>query len=197
MTEAAAPSKAPSAPAPPPPPTQEQHAMPPAAIVPYAQQVNGVPYPPHMPYPPGAPNPYMPSIFAYPPPPPPDGSHPEGGVPPTQYMIGVPPGVLYYPPHPQAQGVYFVSFAYGPPPASSPAPPPALTRPKRKQVKMACTNCANACKRCDESRPCERCVKYGISETCVDGQRKERKKGVKRGPYKRKVKNDGEGASYN
>jgi hypothetical protein len=53
---------------------------------------------------------------------------------------------------------------------------------------LQCTNCATACKRCDESRPCERCEKYGIADSCVDGQRKERKKGVKRGPYKRKNK---------
>ncbi|KAI0761311.1 hypothetical protein BD413DRAFT_248023 [Trametes elegans] len=52
-----------------------------------------------------------------------------------------------------------------------------------------CTNCASACKRCDEARPCERCVKYGLAETCVDGVRKERKKGIKRGPYKRKNRN--------
>ncbi|KIM70794.1 hypothetical protein SCLCIDRAFT_1206948, partial [Scleroderma citrinum Foug A] len=56
-----------------------------------------------------------------------------------------------------------------------------------------CTNCANACKRCNEARPCERCVKYGIQESCVDGVRKERQKGIKRGPYKRKNKTtDGE-----
>jgi hypothetical protein len=61
-------------------------------------------------------------------------------------------------------------------------------RQKRRQVKLACTNCASACKRCDESRPCPRCIKYNISESCVDGQRKERKKGIKRGPYKRKNK---------
>lgn len=52
-----------------------------------------------------------------------------------------------------------------------------------------CTNCANACKRCNEHRPCERCVKYGIQNTCMDGVRKERQKGIKRGPYKRKSKN--------
>ncbi|KAJ2958232.1 hypothetical protein NUW54_g14545 [Trametes sanguinea] len=69
-------------------------------------------------------------------------------------------------------------------PRRQPAP-----KPKRKQVKMACTNCASACKRCDEARPCERCVKYGLAETCVDGVRKERKKGIKRGPYKRKNRN--------
>ena len=94
-------------------------------------------------------------------------------------------------------------------PAGMPLPA-ALVRPKRKQVKMAvsssphvfriitqklilnvipkCTNCAAACKRCDEGRPCERCCKYGISDSCQDGVRKERKKGIKRGPYKRKGK---------
>jgi hypothetical protein len=80
-------------------------------------------------------------------------------------------------------------------------------RPKRKQVKQAvslhditgtfpdtnaahqqCTNCATACKRCDDARPCQRCVKYGTADTCVDGKRKERQKGIKRGPYKRRNK---------
>ncbi|KAF8609947.1 hypothetical protein BDV93DRAFT_517170 [Ceratobasidium sp. AG-I] len=62
-------------------------------------------------------------------------------------------------------------------------------RPKRKQVKNACSACQRACKRCDVGRPCERCVKYGMGDSCRDSQRKERKKGVKRGPYK---KRDGE-----
>ncbi|KAF8918750.1 hypothetical protein CPB85DRAFT_1002324 [Mucidula mucida] len=92
-------------------------------------------------------------------------------------MFHAPPGVVY---------------AYTPPgqpfPVQPASPPQSAGRPKRKQVKMACTNCALACKRCDESRPCERCTKYGIAEACVDGQRKERKKGIKRGPYKRKSK---------
>lgn len=97
--------------------------------------------------------------------------------------------------HPPPPGMM---FAFSPPqnatapvPQSSPAAAAAATataimRQKRKQVKMACTNCAAACKRCDEQRPCERCRKYGIMDTCVDGQRKERKKGIKRGPYKRR-----------
>ncbi|KAG8942622.1 hypothetical protein FRC00_011720, partial [Tulasnella sp. 408] len=55
---------------------------------------------------------------------------------------------------------------------------------KRRQVKNACTNCQKACKKCDEVRPCTRCVKYGIEKDCVDSQRKEKKKGIKRGPYK-------------
>ncbi|KAG2203977.1 hypothetical protein INT46_007460 [Mucor plumbeus] len=60
--------------------------------------------------------------------------------------------------------------------------------PKRKQVKNACTNCQKACKKCDDARPCPRCIKYGIAETCVNSVRKERKKGIKRGPYKRRQK---------
>ncbi|KAJ7081544.1 hypothetical protein C8R43DRAFT_1052760 [Mycena crocata] len=64
-------------------------------------------------------------------------------------------------------------------------------RLKRKQVKNACTNCQKACKKCDEARPCLRCVKYGHGpEECMDSQRKERKKGAKRGPYR---KRDGKG----
>ncbi|KAF9008337.1 hypothetical protein BDQ17DRAFT_1323686 [Cyathus striatus] len=64
--------------------------------------------------------------------------------------------------------------------------PPEPLRSKRRQVKNACTNCQKACKKCDDARPCLRCVKYGVSDECVDSQRKERKKGVKRGPYKKR-----------
>ncbi|KAJ7231450.1 hypothetical protein B0H12DRAFT_1146453 [Mycena haematopus] len=64
-------------------------------------------------------------------------------------------------------------------------------RLKRMQVKNACTNCQKSCKKCDQARPCLRCVKYGFGPgECVDSQRKERKKGAKRGPYK---KRDGKG----
>lgn len=49
-------------------------------------------------------------------------------------------------------------------------------------------NCQKACKKCDDARPCPRCVKYGIADTCVNSVRKERKKGIKRGPYKRRQK---------
>lgn len=45
---------------------------------------------------------------------------------------------------------------------------------KRKQVKNACTNCQRACKKCDDCRPCSRCIKYGIESTCQDSTRKER-----------------------
>ena len=60
-------------------------------------------------------------------------------------------------------------------------------KPKRRQVKNACINCQKACKRCDEGRPCTRCVKYGLTDSCQDSSRKERKRGIKRGPYKRRA----------
>ncbi|GAN10034.1 hypothetical protein MAM1_0314c09568 [Mucor ambiguus] len=69
---------------------------------------------------------------------------------------------------------------------------PTEAPPKRNQVKNACTNCQKACKKCDDARPCPRCEKYGIADTCVNSVRKERKKGIKRGPYKRRQKNNGE-----
>ncbi|KAI8886646.1 hypothetical protein K501DRAFT_177150 [Backusella circina FSU 941] len=67
---------------------------------------------------------------------------------------------------------------------------PSTQAPKRKQVKNACTNCQKACKKCDDARPCPRCIKYGIADTCVNSVRKERKKGIKRGPYKRRQKSE-------
>jgi len=74
------------------------------------------------------------------------------------------------------------------------APPPAvIPRTKRTQCKNACTNCQKACKKCDDNRPCQRCTRYGTADTCVDSKRKERKKGLKRGPYKKRDgKADGE-----
>lgn len=68
---------------------------------------------------------------------------------------------------------------------------------KRKQVKNACVNCQKACKRCDEGRPCSRCVKYGLTATCMDSARKERKRGIKRGPYKRRATTGSQPAGTN
>ncbi|EIW78287.1 hypothetical protein CONPUDRAFT_138628 [Coniophora puteana RWD-64-598 SS2] len=141
---------------------------------------------------PGMP-PYPPYGTAYPPPgypvyypPPPDPNHADSnnGAPPSHpYMFPFPagPGMIYPYPPPPGQG--FPPFAQPPPNGAN------GVKPKRKQVKMACTNCASACKRCDEGRPCERCIKYGMADSCIDGIRKERQKGIKRGPYKRKNKN--------
>jgi len=57
---------------------------------------------------------------------------------------------------------------------------------KRIQVKNACVNCQKACKKCDDAKPCLRCIKKGIQETCKDSSRKIRQKGLRRGPYRRK-----------
>ncbi|PFH48863.1 hypothetical protein AMATHDRAFT_76489 [Amanita thiersii Skay4041] len=156
------------------PQPNQDHPFPPPVVAYTPQPFNGATY--TSPPPPGA---YPPPFIAYPPPP--DANHPENGqngVPPMAppYMMAFPPPDVPVPPGAPVQA------------------PAALIKPKRKQVKMACTNCAAACKRCDEGRPCERCQKYGIGDTCRDGQRKERKKGIKRGPYKRKNKN-GEASS--
>ncbi|KAI9359549.1 hypothetical protein DFJ73DRAFT_106380 [Zopfochytrium polystomum] len=58
---------------------------------------------------------------------------------------------------------------------------------RRQQVKVACEHCKKACKKCDNARPCGRCVRLGFAE-CNDAPRKERKKGFKRGPYKQKIR---------
>jgi len=184
---------------------------------PFAAAPPPVPYPhfnsTHYVPPPGT----YPGFYPYPAPP--DAANGESGTPgaPPGYMMfsHPPPGMMFTFTPPQNPGhlispssdIYLTSLLGFTAP-QAPATPSALTRPKRKQVKMAvssfdsitrsnvvlihfreqCTNCAAACKRCDENRPCERCRKYGITDTCIDGQRKERKKGIKRGPYKRKNK---------
>ncbi|KAK0545890.1 hypothetical protein OC846_005493, partial [Tilletia horrida] len=67
----------------------------------------------------------------------------------------------------------------------------------RVQVKNACINCQRACKKCDIGRPCTRCVKYGLEDSCADSSRKERKRGIKRGPYKRRTNTAGSSSSTN
>ncbi|KAI8969178.1 hypothetical protein BDF20DRAFT_149795 [Mycotypha africana] len=49
-------------------------------------------------------------------------------------------------------------------------------------------NCQKACKKCADERPCPRCIKLDLAATCVNSIRKERQRGIKRGPYKRKNK---------
>ncbi|OJT14199.1 hypothetical protein TRAPUB_9310 [Trametes pubescens] len=100
-----------------------------------------------------------------PPPPPSDSVQPQMTMHPITYSASMP--------------MHMYPF----PPGLSPAQP---TRTKRRQVKNACTNCQKACKKCDDARPCLRCVRYGIAEECIDSQRKERQKGIKRGPYKKR-----------
>lgn len=59
-------------------------------------------------------------------------------------------------------------------------------RKRRNQVKVACIHCKRACKKCDDVRPCGRCVRIGQADTCEDAPRKERSKGKSRGPYNKK-----------
>lgn len=58
------------------------------------------------------------------------------------------------------------------------------SKKRRSQVKIACIHCKKSCKKCDEQRPCQRCVRIGFSMNCIDAPRKIRKRGFKRGPYK-------------
>ncbi|KAL7424003.1 hypothetical protein Q5752_001588 [Cryptotrichosporon argae] len=64
-------------------------------------------------------------------------------------------------------------------------------RKKRAQVRIACVHCQKACKKCSNTRPCERCVKYGFKD-CIDSSRKPRRTGMKRGPYKRRLSRYGD-----
>ncbi|KAJ7045680.1 hypothetical protein C8F04DRAFT_444821 [Mycena alexandri] len=73
------------------------------------------------------------------------------------------------------------------PPFSTVVSESQSVRAKRMQVKNACTKCQKACKKCDQGRPCLRCVRYGYGvEECLNSQRKERRMGAKRGPYKKR-----------
>jgi hypothetical protein len=47
-------------------------------------------------------------------------------------------------------------------------------------------NCQKACKKCDDGRPCQRCIRYHLESTCTNSARRERKRGVRRGPYRRR-----------
>lgn len=46
---------------------------------------------------------------------------------------------------------------------------------KRKKATRACLHCQKAHLTCDDSRPCQRCVKKGLAESCMDGRRKKAK----------------------
>ncbi|KAK4520131.1 uncharacterized protein ATC70_008261 [Mucor velutinosus] len=46
---------------------------------------------------------------------------------------------------------------------------------RRKKASRACSHCQKAHLTCDDSRPCQRCVKRGLEDTCTDGARKKAK----------------------
>ncbi|KAJ7594293.1 transcription activator of gluconeogenesis ERT1 [Mycena floridula] len=47
--------------------------------------------------------------------------------------------------------------------------------PRKKKTNRACFHCQKAHLTCDDSRPCQRCVKRGIATTCTEGHRKKAK----------------------
>ncbi|TKY87335.1 hypothetical protein EX895_004012 [Sporisorium graminicola] len=58
-------------------------------------------------------------------------------------------------------------------PTSTPAKESASS--KRKKANRACLHCQRAHLTCDDSRPCQRCVKKGLADSCMDGHRKKAK----------------------
>ncbi|KAJ6587097.1 hypothetical protein DFH09DRAFT_1142568 [Mycena vulgaris] len=64
---------------------------------------------------------------------------------------------------------------------SSPPTPQTSARtrgrdgPKKKKASRACVHCQKAHLTCDDSRPCQRCVKRGIGANCTEGHRKKAK----------------------
>ncbi|RCH96696.1 hypothetical protein CU097_011424 [Rhizopus azygosporus] len=55
-------------------------------------------------------------------------------------------------------------------------------KPKRSQVKNACINCKKACKKCDDGRPCQRCIKYNLADTYETGDAKQSTKNTLSSP---------------
>ncbi|KIY44482.1 hypothetical protein FISHEDRAFT_31460, partial [Fistulina hepatica ATCC 64428] len=57
------------------------------------------------------------------------------------------------------------------------SPQPRKTRdgPKKKKANRACFHCQKAHLTCDDSRPCQRCIKRGCAATCTEGHRKKAK----------------------
>lgn len=49
------------------------------------------------------------------------------------------------------------------------------TTPRKKKAARACIHCQKAHLTCDDSRPCQRCIKRNLSSTCTDGTRKKAK----------------------
>ncbi|KAF9454047.1 transcription activator of gluconeogenesis ERT1 [Macrolepiota fuliginosa MF-IS2] len=54
-------------------------------------------------------------------------------------------------------------------------PRKARDGPKKKKANRACFHCQKAHLTCDDSRPCQRCIKRGIANNCTEGHRKKAK----------------------
>ncbi|KAI7862764.1 hypothetical protein BDF14DRAFT_1851347 [Spinellus fusiger] len=46
---------------------------------------------------------------------------------------------------------------------------------RKKKATRACIHCQKAHLTCDDSRPCQRCIKRDLASTCADGARKKAK----------------------
>ncbi|KAI0341960.1 hypothetical protein BDW22DRAFT_1358063 [Trametopsis cervina] len=58
---------------------------------------------------------------------------------------------------------------------SSSQTPRTRDGPKKKKANRACFHCQKAHLTCDDSRPCQRCVKRGMADNCTEGHRKKAK----------------------
>ncbi|KAI0368851.1 hypothetical protein BV20DRAFT_1053621 [Pilatotrama ljubarskyi] len=56
--------------------------------------------------------------------------------------------------------------------------PSAAVQRNARGVKVACTHCRQAGKRCDEARPCMRCISSGLEGSCVNPSPKPRRRRV-------------------
>ncbi|EIN11889.1 hypothetical protein PUNSTDRAFT_50722 [Punctularia strigosozonata HHB-11173 SS5] len=52
---------------------------------------------------------------------------------------------------------------------------PSRDGPKKKKANRACFHCQKSHLTCDDSRPCQRCIKRGIADNCTEGHRKKAK----------------------
>ncbi|KXN91038.1 Transcription activator of gluconeogenesis ERT1 [Leucoagaricus sp. SymC.cos] len=59
--------------------------------------------------------------------------------------------------------------------ANGQQPRKARDGPKKKKANRACFHCQKAHLTCDDSRPCQRCIKRGIANNCTEGHRKKAK----------------------
>ncbi|KAL7665294.1 Zn(2)-C6 fungal-type domain-containing protein [[Candida] zeylanoides] len=71
---------------------------------------------------------------------------------------------------PRAHTAHTASAGAHTSPETSPeaAPPKRAPKKRRKKVEMACVYCRRSHMICDDTRPCQRCIKRGIGSLCYD-----------------------------
>ncbi|KAI8613067.1 hypothetical protein BC830DRAFT_1220036 [Chytriomyces sp. MP71] len=68
----------------------------------------------------------------------------------------------------------------------NPAPMTSGSRRRTQHAKQACNPCRSSNKKCQDTRPCLRCVQRGMAHACVDAPRRPRV-ARKRGPYRKSL----------